>query len=144
MCEKSGVDGFLDLPREYFGQVQKAYEKYTAYKARAYGRGICYENPLGVHIQTSKVNNFEDMMVNVQELEREYIVKALVFKSSILTAWNIMGYVDELTDEQRKVLRRRIIPNRTYKDIAKELNLKNEDTARYLYNTGKEVLESVL
>lgn len=129
---------FLDRPAVAYKKLMRARERYDDAYSRVTRTGIDYSSAgkLGCRVQVSPHNSFEDGMINLTEKTQMLDNCKLLYSCEWLTVFHAMRQAG-LTYNQRKVLTGRISPRqKTYEQIAKELELKSKQQANYLYTTG--------
>ena len=137
--------GFLDYPRTVYNRLRTATERYDRASASAYGRAVRYDNPLGVKIQTSVSNRFEDSILDLHEAEQVCRHLALTYTCALMTVYSVIWQTEGITDVQKRILIRRAgAKPDTYKQIAADLGIKNEDKARFLDRAATSKIEKIM
>ena len=122
-----------------YARLRTATERYDQASASAYGRAVRYDNPLGVRVQKSVANRFEDSILDLHEAEQVCRHLALMYTCALMTVYSVIWQTDGITDMQKRIpVRRAGAKPDTYKQLAADLGLKNEDKARLLDRTRTE------
>lgn len=124
---------FLKQPSVAYEKLKTACDNYEEYKAKICGSAIRYDNPLGVKIQQSTSNQFENQMIRLNQLDEERKRAFTLYQSIRLSVCNAICQTPGLTKEQKYVMMERYRGNQpTYKEIAIKYDLKSADAARYI------------
>lgn len=87
-------------------------------------------------------NHFEERILDMEEAEENCRRLGMAYTCALLTTYNVVWQSDGITAVQKKILTRRTGSKPlTYKQIAVDLGLKNEDKARFLYNAAASKIE---
>ena len=134
--------GIMEYSRSVYERLCEAVDRYDRIAAQAYGKAVRYDNPLGVRVQTSVGNHFEDCILDMAEAEQACRRLGMAYTCSLLTTYNVVWQSDGITDTQKRILTRRAGSKpETYKKSAVDLGLRNEDKARFLYNAATAKIE---
>lgn len=132
------ADSYFQRPAVAYQKLAKARERYDRAYTRATRTGVDYSSAgkLGVRVQTSTRNGFEDGLVDLCDCEYAVKYYDLLYRCEWITLMHSMRLAG-LSDIAQKVIIRRIRPwQMSFDKIAKDLGLKSKQQANYIHRTG--------